>query len=158
VLVEVMGRDCGHLALMAAVASSADAMVLPELPVSAEEVAQELRAGHLRGKSHAMVVVAEGAPHGAAALAELLKKLDPNADVRVTVLGHVQRRGTPTPQDRLLGSRLGAAAVERLCANASGVVMGVIRGELRDTPLVDVVGKVKPLDPELLRIAKALVL
>jgi 6-phosphofructokinase 1 len=156
ILVEVMGRDCGHLALMAAVASGADAIVLPEAPASAAEVAAEIRAGHARGKSHAVVVVAEGAPGGAAGLAEQLKQVDPGYDVRVTVLGHVQRGGVPTPFDRLLGSRLGAAAVDRLATGASGVVMGIIRGELRDTPYADVVNRLKPLDEELLRLAHSL--
>lgn len=156
ILVEVMGRDCGHLALMAAVASGADAIVLPEVPVTAEAVAAEIRAGHARGKSHAVVVVAEGAPGGAATLGAQLKKIDPGYDVRVTVLGHVQRGGTPTVADRLLASRLGAAAVARLVGGAAGVVMGVIRGSLTATPFIDVVGRLKPLDAELLQLAHTL--
>lgn len=157
-LVEVMGRDSGHLALMCAVAGGAEAMLLPERPVSLAVVAADIAAAYQRGKSHALVVVAEGAATNAEGLAKFLRAHHEGFDfeLSVTVLGRIQRGGTPTPFDRLLASRLGVAAVERLFQGDRGVVLGVVKGDVRATPFEEVVGRLKPLDEELLAAAGVL--
>jgi 6-phosphofructokinase 1 len=157
-IVEVMGRDSGHLALMSAVAGGAEAVLLPERPRPLEEIVAEIAAAHRRGKSHALVVVAEGASPDAAGLAAYLRAHHEGFayEMRVTILGHVQRGGTPTPADRLLASRLGVAAVDHLARGVSGVVLGVVAGAVHATPFADVVGRLKPLDVELLATAEML--
>ncbi len=157
-VVEVMGRDCGYLALMSGIAGGAEFIIIPEVASNPEAIAEEIRAVYKRGKSHAIVVVAEGAECNAEALArhfrEHHKRL--GIEIRVTILGHVQRGGRPSAFDRLLGSRLGAAAVE-CCRNAEyGVLVGLIKDEIVTTPLEEVVAKKKPLDPLLLEMAKRL--
>jgi len=115
-LVEVMGRECGYLALMASIAGGAETVVIPEMETDPEAVAVELRTAYERGKSHALVVVAEGAPYNAARLARFFQEHRERLgfDLRVTTLGHVQRGGAPGAFDRLLATRLGAAATEHL--------------------------------------------
>ena len=115
-LVEVMGRDCGYLALMAGIAGGAESVVVPEVPVDPEELARELDASRERGKKHAIIVVAEGASYDAEGLARYFKehKKRLGFDLRVTILGHVQRGGAPGAYDRMLATRLGAAAVQQL--------------------------------------------
>ena len=112
-LVEVMGRDCGYLALMAGIAGGAEAIVIPEVETDPEDLAKELYAARERGKMHAIVVVAEGARHNARALGQYFRENEKRLgfDLRVTQLGHVQRGGSPGAFDRLLATRLGAAAV-----------------------------------------------
>jgi 6-phosphofructokinase 1 len=157
-LVEVMGRDCGYLALMAGIAGGAEAIVIPEMETSPEELAQELFASRERGKKHAIVVVAEGARHNARALAHYFRENEKRLgfDLRVTQLGHVQRGGSPGAFDRLLATRLGAEAVRRLAAGESGVLVGQLKGAVGVTPLDDVVGGSKPLDPALFALARAM--
>jgi 6-phosphofructokinase 1 len=154
-IVEVMGRDCGYLALMAGIAGGAEAILIPEAPTAPEAVEQMLRAAHARGKSSALVVVAEGATPEADTLGHWFRdrQKELGYDVRVTTLGHVQRGGTPTAFDRLLATRLGAAAAERLDAGETGIVVGLVAGALHTTPLADVVGRTKQPDPQLLRLA-----
>ena len=157
-LVEVMGRKCGYLGLMAGFAGGADAIVVPEIDSNPETVAQELRDAYDRGKSHALVVVAEGATFNADKLhAYFLEHRDRlQFELRVTKLGHVQRGGAPTAFDRILASRLGAAASDRLSAGEKGILLGMQRGEITATPLADVVGKQKPLNAELFHLARSL--
>ena len=157
-LVEVMGRKCGYLGLMAGFAGGADAIVVPEIESNPETVAEELRDAYNRGKSHALVVVAEGATFNAEKLhAYFLEHRDRlQFELRVTKLGHVQRGGAPTAFDRILASRLGAGAVDRLVAGEKGILIGMQRGEITATPLVDVVGKQKPLNAELFHLARSL--
>ena len=157
-LVEVMGRTCGYLALMAGIAGGAEAIVIPEAEQSPEHVAAAIQDAYQRGKSHAIVIVAEGAQHGADALAshftEHAERL--RFELRVTKLGHVQRGGTPCAFDRLTASLLGAAAVERLEAKQHGILLGIVGGELTATALADVTHSGKPLDPQWLRLARML--
>lgn len=157
-LVEVMGRDCGYLALTAGIAGGAEAVVIPEMETSPEAVAAELHDAYRRGKAHAIVVVAEGARYNAAALAQYFhEKEEPMGfALRATTLGHVQRGGTPSAADRLLATRLGAAAVERLERGEHGVLMGINRCEITATPLAEVVAKKKPLDAGLISLANIL--
>ena len=157
-LVEVMGRECGYLALMSAVAGGAEAVIVPEIETDPEVVAAELRAGHERGKPHALVVVAEGARYNAQGLARYFERHRERLgfEVRVTILGHVQRGGAPGAFDRLLATRLGAGAVERLAKGEHGVLVGLLKGEVASTPLGEVVANRKPLDRELLDLAQVL--
>jgi 6-phosphofructokinase 1 len=157
-LVEVMGRGCGYLALMAGIAGGTEAIVIPEVETDPEAVANELRGAYERGQAHALVVVAEGAKYNAAALAEYFKKHCERLgfDLRVTMLGHVQRGGAPSAYDRLLATRLGADAVERLTRGEHGVLVGLVRGEIAATPLTEVVANKKTLDLRLLELARML--
>jgi len=155
-LVEVMGRDCGYLALMAGIAGGAEAVVIPEVPISPESVAEAIREAYSRGKPHAIVVVAEGAEYNAQRLAEYFQRENLGYELRVTVLGHVQRGGAPGAFDRLLGTQLGVGAVEALARGEQGVLVGQIKGEIVTTPLSEVVGKKKPIDPRLFALAKVL--
>jgi len=157
-LVEVMGRDCGYLALMAGIAGGAEAVVIPERETDPDVLAAELHDAYQRGKTHALVVVAEGAHYNATALAEYYKEHRERVgfDLRVTALGHVQRGGTPSASDRLLATRLGAAATEYLAQGMSGVLAGLIKGEVTATPLAEVVAKKKPLDPLMLELERVL--
>lgn len=148
-LVEVMGRKCGYLALMAGIAGGAEAIMLPEVDVEPEDLAKLIQDGYERGKPHAIVVVAEGAKYNAEGLCEQFEKknLLLGYEFRSTVLGYVQRGATPTASDRLLGTRLGGAAVEKMLDGETGVLVGIINGELTTTPLDVVVANKKPLDP-----------
>ncbi len=157
-LVEVMGRRCGYLALMVAIAGGSEAVLLPEFETDPEVLAAELHAAYLRGKPHAIVVVAEGAKYNAEALALYFRKHRERLgfDLRATTLGHVQRGGAPGAFDRILATRLGCGATEALAKGEHGVLVGFIKGEIVTTPLADVVGKQKPLDPRLMALAGVL--
>jgi 6-phosphofructokinase 1 len=157
-LVEVMGRDCGYIALMTGIAGGAEAIVIPEAETDPEQIATELRAAYERGKAHAIVVVAEGAKYNADGLARYFSEHRERLgfDLRVTKLGHVQRGGAPGLFDRMLGTRLGAAATEYLARGEYGILVGLLRGEIVATPLAEVVAGKKPLDLRLLELARVL--
>jgi 6-phosphofructokinase 1 len=156
-LVEVMGRDSGYLALMAGLAGGAEAIVVPEAPLDVDDLVARVAVAHGR-KQHALVVVAEGAPPGAAALAGLFEDLAERQDieVRVTVLGHIQRGGQPSAWDRLLGTRLGEAATEALARGTHGVLAGWEAGETTLTSLSEVCHRTRTLDARLLALADVL--
>lgn len=157
-LVEVMGRDCGYLALISGIAGGAECIVLPEVPTNPETLASDLRAAYERGKAHAIVVVAEGAQYNAEALTRYFQEHRERLgfELRVVKLGHVQRGGTPGVFDRLLATRMGAAATECIARDEFGVLVGLTKGQIATTPLVEVVGKKKLLDPHLLDLASVL--
>jgi 6-phosphofructokinase 1 len=157
-LVEVMGRNCGYLALMAGIAGGADSVVIPEVEMAPELVAQDLEGAWQRGKAHALVVVAEGARHNAVRLAQHFEREKGRLgfDLRVTTLGHVQRGGAPGAFDRLLATRLAAAATDQLARGEHGRLVGLLRGEIRATPLDEVVGVPKTIDLDLLKLQKVL--
>jgi len=157
-IVEVMGRDCGYLALMAGIAGGADAIVIPEAEMDAESVATVLRAAYSRGKTHALVVVAEGAQCNAEKMSRYFQEHRERLgfELRVTILGHVQRGGAPDAFDRLLATRLGAAATEHLAKGEHAILLGLIKGEITPTPLADVVANKKQLDLRLLELAQVL--
>ena len=157
-LVEVMGRKCGYLALMAGIAGGAEAVVLPEVEMAPEQVAERIQASYERGKPHAIVVVAEGAQYNAEGLCHYFKEhgLLSGFEFRSTVLGYVQRGAVPTCADRLLGTRLGAEAAEQLIAGNYGVLVGMHNGQVITTPLDEVVVGRKPLDSWFLKAAEVL--
>jgi 6-phosphofructokinase 1 len=157
-LVETMGRKSGYLALMAGIAGGAEAIVIPEQETDPELLAAELRDVYKRGKAHAIVVVAEGAKYIAAGLAEYFKEHRERLgfDLRVTTLGHVQRGGAPGVFDRLLATRLGAQAVEHMALGHHGVLIGLRKGRIKATPLIEVAATKKQLDTELLDLARVL--
>ncbi len=157
-LVETMGRNCGYLALMAGLAGGAEAIVIPEREREPEDVAQALRRAYLRGKAHAVAVVAEGAHYNARRLAAYFREHEERLgfELRVTTLGHVQRGGTPGAFDRLLATRCGAAAVEAIAAGNQGVLTLLRKGVVTAMPLAEVVAGCRTLDLELLALAEEL--
>jgi 6-phosphofructokinase 1 len=155
-IVETMGRNCGHLALMSGITSGAEMILIPEQEASAAEVAEAVRGAHARGKTHAIVVVSEGAKPGASALKEELDAMKLGFDFRVTILGHVQRGGSPGAADRLLAARLGAAAVDRLVKGESGVMVGLKKDAIDTTPLAEVASRQREADLEFYRMARML--
>ncbi len=157
-LLEVMGRNCGYLALMSGIAGGAEMVVIPEVETNPEEIADVLREAYEKGKAHAIVVVAEGAKYNALALHEFFKEHRERLgfDLRVTTLGHVQRGGNPSAFDRILASKLGAGAVKQLADDNFGVLVGLVRGEVTATPLSEVVTSKKQLDPAMIELARIL--
>lgn len=157
-LVEVMGRECGYLALMAGIAGGAEAIVLPEVATDPEALAESMHAAYTRGKAHAIVVVAEGASYNAERLVHYFSEHQERLgfELRATILGHVQRGGAPGAFDRLLATRLGAAAVDHLARGEHGRLVGLRQGAIAATPLDAVVAQRKTLDPELIELARVL--
>lgn len=155
-LVEVMGRNSGYLAIMAAVASGAELAMVPERPADLEVVAEDVRATYARGKRHYIVVIAEGAHPGTRDLAEYLSSHPSGFDARLSVLGHVQRGGSPTARDRVLASRFGLGALRALFAGRSGVVIGRVRGLTADIPLEDALVPCNKVTPEMLALVDVL--
>ncbi len=151
--VEVMGRHRGFLALYAGLAGGCEEILVPEEPTDIEALCRRLMEGRQRGKTSSIVVVAEGDEAGGAfAIADQVKQRT-GLDVRVTVLGHIQRGGTPTPRDRILASRLGNAAVEFLLQGETDKLVGEIKGEIVLTPLEDAITKPKEIDEALYQLA-----
>ncbi len=157
-LLEVMGRHCGYLGLIAGIAGGAEAIVIPEVEADPETIAAELRSCRQRGKSHAIVVVSEGAAYNAERLDGYFREHGARLgfELRVTRLGHVQRGGNPGVFDRMLATRLGAAAMDRLSIGEHGAMMCVVAGEVVSTPLVRVASEKRTLDSGLLSMAKLL--
>ncbi len=157
-LVEVMGRDCGYLALTAGLAGGAEAIVVPEEATDPATVAEELRAAYARGKSHAIAVVAEGAAHDGDALMDYFRvhRERLGFEMRLTKLGHVQRGGAPGAFDRMLGTTLGAAAIDAAVGRRYGRLIGLRDGKPAETALDEVAGKTRRADVRLLELARVL--
>lgn len=157
-LIEVMGRDCGYLAATVGVAGGAEVICVPEQPITPEAVAAGVRDAYARGKTHALVVVAEGAAQNADTLAQYFKAHASGLgfDMRVCKLGHVQRGGAPGVSDRMLATRLGVGAVQQLCRGQHGVLIGLVGGQIQATPLAEIANRTKPVDLELLALAQTL--
>ena len=156
--VETMGRNCGYIALMSGIAGGAEVIALPESEIRPADVAERLRAAYQRGKTHALAVIAEGASCGVHELMEYYgaHRKSIGFDLRVTRLGHVVRGGIPSAADRVLATRLGAAAVDTLAGGKSGVLAGIIRGDVVATPLADITGRTRPADASLLELARVM--
>lgn len=157
-LVETMGRDCGYLAMMAGLAGGAEVISTPEFEVPTTDILQRLRAAYERGKTHAIVVLAEGVKENAAHILQHIEKDKGMVgfELRATVLGHVVRGAPPTAFDRLLATRLGVAAIKALSEGVSGVLIGEQKGEITRTPLEAIAGKTKPISTELIELARVL--
>jgi 6-phosphofructokinase 1 len=157
-LVETMGRNCGYIALMTGIAGGAEVICTPESEVEPQAVVERLAAAYTRGKTHALVVVAEGAKHGAREMMDYFEehRAAIGFGLRLTTLGHVVRGGVPSAADRVLATRLGAAAIDELARGSSGVLMGLVCGAITATPLAEVAGRTKPIDKALLDLARVL--
>ncbi len=153
-VVEVMGRDCGYLALMSAIAGGAEVAVVPEVELRPEPLVLHIKRAYEQGKSHFIVVVAEGAPFSAEQVHDYVNGVEGAYDSRLTVMGHIQRGGNPTASDRILASRLGHAAVEALVEGDYGKMVGVRGQRIERVPLEEVAGKSRPLDPGLYKMAE----
>ncbi|MCC6385319.1 MAG: 6-phosphofructokinase [Bacteroidia bacterium] len=152
--VEVMGRDTGYIALWTGIASGADEILLPETKTDIPALIKLLEQRQKQGKS-TIVIVAEGDEAGGALkTADEVRKKLPELDTRVTILGHIQRGGSPTCFDRIMATRLGVAAVELLISGESGKMVGMINNQLAITPLESACKARSPLDKELLRFIK----
>ena len=157
-VVEVMGRDTGHLALAAGIAGGAEYVVLPEVETDPEDLIAKLPNAYERAKTHAILVVAEGAEYNAEELERYFVEHQAKAgfELRITILGYVQRGGAPGSYDRLLATRFGAAATESFARGEHGVLVGLVCGEVARTPLHEVATNKKPLDKELLKLVNVL--
>lgn len=156
-IVEVMGRNCGDLALYAGVAGGAETIIVPEMEIRTDEIVNKLRTTQKRGKKHSIIVLAEGAniEGGALGLKQALTVED-KADVRVTVLGHVQRGGSPSAFDRILASKLGNKAVELLIEGKSKRVVGIKDNKIIDLDIDEALAMEKKFDQDLYEMAKVL--
>ncbi len=155
-LVEVMGRHSGSIALYVGVAGGAEAILIPEVPSDVAKVADALAAAQRRGKSSSVVVVAEGALEGGAMALQRVLSERAGYEARTSILGHIQRGGTPSTRDRVLASRLGFTAVRTLLSGVSGVMVGVDKRGTTTVPLQAVWENAKEIDWELVEIAQVL--
>jgi 6-phosphofructokinase 1 len=155
--IEVMGRDSGCIALWSGVAGGSEDILLPEKTTDFEALVQKLEEGKSNNKSSSIVIVAEGEKTGGAdEIAAALKERLKHYDTKVTILGHVQRGGSPTAFDRILAAKFGVWAVEALLNGESGKMVGIRKGEKHFTPLALASKDQEPLDMELLRINRIL--
>ncbi|MBC7260271.1 MAG: 6-phosphofructokinase [Chloroflexi bacterium] len=138
-LVQVMGRHHGYLALIGGIIAGAEVTIIPEKEIPLEEIARAVDDAYVRGKTHAIIVVAEGAKFGAREIADYLCKVTPGFEVRVTVLGHVQRGGSPSAFDRLLATRMGMRAVQAMLAGEFGTMTALRGNRIELVPLEQVV-------------------
>ena len=155
--VEVMGRRAGYLALNGAIASGAEAAIIPEAETGADQLKTLIDNGFRKSKNSAIVLVAEDPSTGGAfGLAERVKNEYPQYDARVTILGHIQRGGSPTAADRILASRLGGAAIEALKEGQRNVMVGVKNGEIVYTPFSQALSKTKSVKQSNIDLVKIL--
>ena len=156
-LVEVMGRQSGWIALQSAIAAGADLVLIPEVPFQVDTVVRRLKEAKASGKSHFLLVAAEGISPPAAEISSVLgKRQDVGFELRLTILGHIQRGGSPTAFDRLLAARLTARAVEELAAGRAGTVVGFRSMMTVTTPLEQAVEEPHPYSPEAYHFAEIL--
>jgi 6-phosphofructokinase 1 len=154
--VEVMGRNTGFIALESGIAGGAEELIIPEVPISVEELCQRLEENFKRGKRSSIVVIAEADQPGVSFLIAQEVKDRTGFDSRICILGHIQRGGAPTARDRILASRLGASAVQALIDGKSGYMVGEINREIAYTPLEDTWEKKKALHAGLTSLLKIL--
>jgi 6-phosphofructokinase 1 len=153
-VVETMGRDTGHIALNAGLASGAESILIPEIEMPLEDVSRRILAAHARGKSHSIIMAAEGYGHGF----DIAREIQANTglETRVIVLGHLQRGGSPLASDRIIASRLGAHATELLVGGLHGVQVGLISGNYVSTSLSEVTSHHRAIDLHLYELASSL--
>lgn len=153
-IIEVMGRDCGDIALQAGLAIGAESILIPEIPFDLEEVSEKLKRGYRRGKHHSIIIVAEGAGD-VWEIADKLRKLS-GFDNRVTILGHVQRGGAPSAADAVLAASMGGKAVEALLEGQSEVMISCCKNEIVIKPLDTAFGPKPPFNRKLYDLASEL--
>jgi 6-phosphofructokinase 1 len=155
-LLEVMGRNCGYLAIMGGILGGAEFVMIPEHPLTLEQVGEALEAAYMRGKSHAMGIIAEGATPKIHEVAAYLESHEIGFEVRVTVLGHVVRGGGASAFDRLLATRLGVRAVELLLDGQSGLMVGLHGRDIGTVSLEDATTKQRAVADEYVEMAEIL--
>ncbi len=155
-LIETMGRNSGYLAVMAGIVCGAEMTLVPEVPVQVEEVATAVEDAYRRGKTHAIIINAEGSNIDTAELARSIDNRDLGFKTRMTILGHIQRGGSPTAYDRLLASRMGIKAVEALVEGTHGVMTGLKGHGIEFIPFKDVISNKRQVNMEYYNMAKVL--
>ena len=155
-LVETMGRRCGYLALMGGVIGGAEMVLIPEVKTPLEDVAQTIAEAYARGKTHAIIIISEGAQHNATAVAAFLAEHAAAFQTRVTILRHIQRGGRPTAFDRLLAARFGVKAVEALVNGEAGKMVAITGREIALVPLKEVTARQREANLEYYKMAKML--
>ncbi|HEY5902952.1 MAG TPA: 6-phosphofructokinase, partial [Anaerolineales bacterium] len=155
-LIETMGRNCGYLAMMAGIACGAEIVLIPEVEVTLEEVGRAIENAYKRGKTHAIMINAEGSGLRTTELAKALDDMDVGFKTRVTILGHIQRGGSPTAFDRLLSARMGVKAVESLLAGRGDVMTGLQGRGIEMVPLEEVIAKKQQANEEYYKMARVL--
>lgn len=149
--IEVMGRECGYLALNGAIATGAEAAIIPEKTYEGDQLEELINNGFRKSKNSSLVLVTEGdITGGAMAMAERVKQEYPQYDVRVTILGHVQRGGSPTAYDRILASRMGAAAIDTLLDDQRNVMIGIQNDKIVNIPFSKAIKKNRPVNEDLI--------
>ena len=155
--IEVMGRDAGFLALNSALASGAEAAIIPERETKVDQLAELIQNGFRKTKNSSIVIVAESEVTGGAnGLAERMRREYPDYDVRVTILGHIQRGGSPTAYDRILASRMGVAAVDALMDEQRSIMIGIVNDEIVHVPFTKAIKDDKPVNENLLGVLQIL--
>lgn len=155
--IEVMGRNAGFLALNGAIATGAEAAIIPEIATEVDQLADLISNGFRKSKNSSIVLVAESElTGGAIGLADRVKVEFPQYDVRVTILGHIQRGGSPTASDRIIASRMGEAAIHALLEGQRNVMVGIQNDELVYVPFSKAIRNDKPINRELLNTVKVL--
>ena len=156
-IIEVMGRDAGFLALNGAIASGAEAAIIPEFSTEVDQLEEFIKNGFRKSKNSSIVLVAESELTGGAMhYAERVKNEYPQYDVRVTILGHLQRGGSPTAHDRILASRLGAAAIDAIMEDQRNVMIGIEHDEIVYVPFSKAIKNDKPIKRDLVTVLKEL--
>jgi 6-phosphofructokinase 1 len=155
-LVEVMGRGCGYLSMLSGIVSGAEMVLTPETQTTVEDVAKAVEDSYLRGKRHAIIIVAEGASVKVVDLARKMDEMDVGFDTRVTILGHIQRGGSPTAFERMLATRMGVKAVEALVSGQTDVMVALQGRTMGLVPLAEVTSKTRSVNPEYFEMAHIL--
>lgn len=155
-LIEVMGRNCGYLAMIGGILGGAEITMIPEKAMELSEIATRLEDAYLRGKNHAIAVIAEGANHKIQEVATYLENHSVGFEVRMTILGHIQRGGGPSAYDRLLATRMGVAAVECLRDGKSGVMVGLQGNQIVPVPIEEVTARNREADMDYYALADIL--
>jgi 6-phosphofructokinase 1 len=155
--IEVMGRDAGFLALNSALASGAEAAIIPERETKVDQLEELIKNGFRKSKNSSIVIVAESdITGGAAGLAERMRVEHPEYDVRVTILGHIQRGGSPSAYDRILASRMGVAAIDALKDEQRSIMIGIVNDVIVHIPFTKAIKDDKPVNENLLGVLQIL--
>ena len=155
--IEVMGRDAGFLALNSALASGAEAAIIPERETKVDQLEELIKNGFRKSKNSSIVIVAESdITGGATGLAERMRLEHPEYDVRVTILGHIQRGGSPSAYDRILASRMGVAAIDALMDEQRSIMIGIVNDVIVHIPFTKAIKDDKPVNENLLGVLQIL--